>query len=79
MTEQMVCMLVFFLCEWRRAFPQSQRQGKVLLKNELHAHIFNLCVPLHTEYRESYVPLRKEMHQQRLCFQASVYQELSKF
>ena len=57
----------------------SHHQGKLLPKNDLQASLFKQYVSKHTECRESYIPSRKVRQQWRVCFQASIYQELSRF
>ena len=48
----------------------SHPQGKLRLTNDLQPSAFKQCVTL---------PLRKERHQKRVCFKASIKQELSSF
>ena len=38
-----------------------------------------MCDSQHTEYLERYIPSKRDSFEQRVCFQASIYQELSNF
>lgn len=61
------------------ASPLSHRQGKVLLKNDLHASIFKPCVSLCTQNIWKVMFLQEKKCINRECFQPSIYQELSTF
>ena len=42
-------------------------------------HFPPVCVTQHTVCWEHYIPSRKKRHQHRVCFQATIYKELSSF
>ena len=67
-----------FPCEWD-TFLQAGPQGTLPLKNDLQPRAFQQCVTQHAGGWESYLPSRKERHPQRVCFQASILQELFNF
>ena len=63
-----------------RPFPMATMSGEIATeKRPPKKHFQAVCDSHHTECWQSYVPLRKERQQQKVCFQASLYQEFSAF
>ena len=60
--------------------PKLTQSGEIVTEKwPSSKHFQAMCYSQHTECWESYVPSMSERHQKRMWFQASVYQELSRF
>ena len=77
--EQMFGCWIAFSCECGGHPYCHNIMGSCCWKMTWKQAFQAVCESQHTEYWESTVPSRKERHQQRVCFQASIYQELSWF
>ena len=61
-------------------FPKLTQSGEIVTEKwPSSKHFQAMCYSQHTECWESYAPSMNERHQKRMWFQASVYQELSRF
>ena len=78
MMEQTLGCLLFH--ESVGVFPKVTKSGEIVTEKLLSSkHLQAMCYSQDTECWESYVPSMNEKHQKRKWFQASVYQELSRF
>ena len=76
--EQMFGCCFDFPCEWDTSL-QAGPQETLPLKNDLQTSAFQQCVTQHAGGWESYLPSRKDRHPQRVCFQASILQQMFGF
>ena len=58
------------------ALPGHRASGAVATNHDLHASTLQLCNTQHAGHGDSYLRWRKEWHPQRVCFQASILQQV---
>ena len=58
------------------ALPGHRASGAVATNHDLHSSTLQLCNTQHAGHWDSYLLWRKERHPQRVCFQASILQQV---